>query len=295
MNRIINCIVILLLLSQTVFSQSKRTVAGEYRMMVPSYMNRVEARLVAIEQAKIDALAKEFGTIVSQTNLTVMEKANNQSSDSFYSLGMCDVKGEWLKDLKEPVVTEAIVDGQLWMIVEVKGVARELKSAKINIESHLLRNGKEDKYESDDYRSGDVFYMSFRSPTKGYLAIYLLDADRNAFPIVPSSNEEEFPIKRGERYVFVDNEQNHLILTTEKPQELNQVYVIFSPNKFYPENVVNSKKNPDLDKYLTEEYKTVTPLPYVPYKKFQKWLNELRLRDTEMQVVTKVLTIKSNE
>lgn len=288
-------LIALMLLSQTAYSQKKKSVTGEYRMLVPTYMSREEARLTTIEQAKTEALAKEFGTIVSQTNLMLMEQNNQRSNEVFYSLGQCDVKGVWLKTEGEPIVTEQIIEGEHWIEAKVKGIARELTSAKVNIENHLLRNGKGDEFESEEYRDGDQFYVSFQSPRNGYLAVYLLDAKRDAYLIVPNKDEELFPVKRGERYVFIDDEKEQLILTTEKPMEINQVYIIFSPNKFYSENVSVTNDGIDLDKYRTDEFKNITRPPYIPCKKFQKWINNLRLKDTEMQVVTKFITIKGHE
>ena len=288
-------LITLMLLSQMTFAQKKKSVTGEYRMLVPTYMSREEARLTAIEQAKTEALAQEFGTIVSQTNLMLMEQNNQRSNDVFYSLGQCDVKGVWLKTEGEPIVTEQIIEGEHWIEAKVKGIARELTSAKVNIENHLLRNGKGDEFESDEYRDSDRFYVSVQSPRNGYLAVYLLDAKRDAYLIVPNKDEELFPVKRGERYVFIDDEKEQLILTTEKPMEINQVYIIFSPNKFYSENVSTTSDGIDLDKYRTDEFKNITRPPYIPCKKFQKWINSLRIRDTEMQVVTKFITIKGQE
>lgn len=288
----VTTVIVFMLLSQIVYAQSVETVKGEYTYMVPEYESREIARLKAIDLAKIEALREEFGTIVSQSNILLMEESNTQSNNSFYSLGTCDVNGIWLKDTEEPTITEEFKDGQHWMIAKVKGKGRELKTAQINIDCHLLRNGKGDEFESDDFYDGNRFYISFRSPAKGYLAIYLLDPDRNAFPIVPSQDSELFPVKRGERYVFVDNEEEHLILTTDRPLEINQIYIIFSPNKFYPNNVIASNGDTKLERYRTEDFNSIYRPPYVPYEKFVNWLGNLRVKDNEMQVVTKLITIK---
>lgn len=294
MERRILLLLVCLLMSIGSYAQRQKTVKGEYRYAVPGYMSRDEARINAIEQAKIEALANEFGYNISQNNITLMEEENNRSRNSFYSLGQCDVKGEWLKT-EEEEVDEDIVDGQHWMTARVKGIAREIMFAKVNFETRLLRNGKSDEFEAEDFRDGDRFYVSFRSPANGYLTVYLLDADRNAYPIVPEKDAELFSVSRGERYVFVDNDREDLILTTDRPQELNQVYIIFSPNKFYPESVEAAEEDPRLKVYHTAEYGNVYRLPYVPYKRFQKWISKLRMKDPEVQVVTKFITIKGRE
>ena len=86
-----------------------------------------------------------------------------------------------------------------------------------------------------------------------------------------------------------------IYLTTDRQQELNQVYIIFSPNKFYPENVTAPQEDNALERYRTEEYNNVSRLPYVPLKKFQKWLSRLRDKDPEVQVVTKYIKITGLE
>lgn len=294
-NRIVLLLGALLSLPLLLSAQREATVEGVYHMFVPEYMSREEARIAAIEQARLEALANEFGTMVSQVNLDMMEQENSRSRETFYSLGQCDVKGEWIKDLKDPDIKESIEDGRHRMTVRVKGLAREVHFAKVNFDSRLLRNGKSDEYEAQDFHDGDRFYISFRSPAKGYLAVYLLDAERNAFPIVPLNNEENFKVKRGERYVFIDDSDNCLLLTTDRALELNQVYVVFSPNKFYNDNVEEANFDNSLDKYLTDEYKNVSRLPYIPFKKFQKWISRLRDKDPEVQVVTKYIKIIGRE
>ena len=278
-------------MSITVNGQRERKITGEFQYLVPGYMSLDEAKMTAIEKAKVNALAKEFGTIISETSLILMDEANNRSNSSFYSQGVCDVKGEWLKTIEEDI-KEEMADGCHWITAKVKGIARELKFAKVKFDARLLRNGKEDEYEDEDFHDGDRFYISFRSPTKGYLSIYLLDAERNAYPIVPEKDAEMFLVNRGERYVFVDNDKEDLILTAAQPLELNQVYIIFSPNRYYLENVEKGVNDASLTKYRTQENDDVFRLPYVPFKNFQKWISKLRIHDPEMQVITRLITIR---
>lgn len=295
MSKRLSFLIALLLLAFSVRAQHKETVTGECTYYAPSYMSLNEARLAAIEQAKINGLEKAFGTMVSQANLLMMEQENDRSNNSFFSLGECEVKGEWVGVPEAEIESEEIVDGQYIIKARVKGLAREVTFAKVNFETHLLRNGKGDEYETDEFKDGDSFYVSFSSPAKGYLAIYLLDADRNATRIVPRLDEDLFEVKRGERYLFVDDIKEHIILTTDRPQELDQVYIIFSPHKFYPPKEVAVDDNSSLDKYRTKEFDHVYRLPYVPFKDFQKWIRKLQLKDAEVQVATKYIKILGRE
>lgn len=269
-------------------------VEATYDYIMPSDVTPLVARTIAVERAKLEALAQKYGTIITQANSIMMANENARSKTSFYSLGDSEVRGEWRKTIDEKV-EEMIVDGLHVIRAWVKGEAREVKFAKVNFETHLLRNGKGDEYESEDYRDGDNLYISFRSPAKGYLAVYLLDADQNANRLVPDPDDDEelCPVKRGERYVFLDDENNRTFLTTDRQQEINKVYVIFSPNKFYPEPDEQNMDNSDLAQYKKGKYTRVYRLPFIPFKKFQKWIVKLRNKDPEVQVVTKFVKISN--
>ena len=52
-------------------------------------------------------------------------------------------------------------DGMLVVSVKVKGQAREILSASIDYQARILRNGIEDKFESDLFKNGDDLFLSF--------------------------------------------------------------------------------------------------------------------------------------
>ena len=273
-------------------AQKVKTVEGEYMFIVPSTLTPAEAKLTAVERAKTEALAKEFGTIVSQTNSTMMSTENDRTKSSFFSLGDSEVRGEWLKTIDQKV-EQQIVDDQLVIKAWVKGEAREVTFAKVEFETRLLRNGKEDKFESEVFRHGDDFYISFCTPANGYVSVYLLDAERKANLIVPVIGKELCPVNRNQPYVFGDKDGDALKLYTDQVQEINQVYVIFSPNKFYVPNIQQPTDHSDLAKFKKDKKdKELEHLPYIPFKDFQKWLVKLRKKDPEVQVVTKFIKIK---
>ncbi len=289
------CLTVLLLLvfGSVSYAQKIKTVEGSYTYIVPENKTLEEAKITAIERAKIEALANEFNTIVSQTNHTIITNEDTRTKSSFYSLGSSDVRGEWLKTIKSDI-TEQMTDGHLLIKAWVKGEAREITFARANFEAHLLRNNKDSESESEVFHDGDKFYISFISPSNGYLAIYLLDADCNATRIVPFQNEELCSVDRRKKYVFVDDPQNFIFLTTNRLQEINQVYVIFSPNKFYPEVDLIKSDNSSLTHYQHYGYVN-NHLPYIPFEIFQKWIDGLRKKDLEAQVVKKYIKIIGKE
>ena len=96
-------LIFLLTLTSTVFAQKMKTVEGEYTYHAPENVTVEQARRTALDRAMIQALADEFGTIVSQSNATRVENRNGHSDIDFLSIGGSEVKGEWIETIGEPI------------------------------------------------------------------------------------------------------------------------------------------------------------------------------------------------
>ncbi len=238
---------ILLLLSVLftipVFSQKMKTVEGEYTYHAPENVTLEEAKRIALDRAKIQALADAFGTIVSQTNATHVQNRNGSSDIDFLSVGGSEVKGEWIETVGEPQYDISYEQGMLVVKVSVKGKVREIVSAQIDIKAKVLRNGTEDKFESDEFRDGDDLYLSFVSPVSGYLAVYLVDAEQKAYCLLPYRSQTDgiYKVEANRRYVFFNIKDapaaerqfvDEYVMTCSRSSEYNQIYVIFSPQPF---------------------------------------------------------------
>lgn len=281
-----------LLLSTTVlFAQDIVEVEGEYTYVTSSEMSVAEAKRVAQERAKLQALADRFGTAIRQQNSTHINNSNTASTIDFLSIGNSEVKGEWVADIKEPVFEISFSDNNLIVKASVWGKAREIISASVDISAFLLRNGKERKYESDVFRNGDDMYLKFRSPIDGYLAIYLVDENSMAYRLLPYSGVDvgaQF-VESGKDYVFFDsdcasteqerNTIDELTITTDKNVEHNEIFILFSANQFIKPN--DSKTDESLPKSLNADV-------------FQKWLAKNRTKDAGMVVVNKLIKITKN-
>ena len=149
-------IFILLMLLNFLFisAQKIEKVHGEYTYHVPDNVSLEEGKRTAIERAKIQALADAFGALVSQNNSTIVKNENGKSSVNFLSIGGSDVKGEWIETIGEPKLDIFYESNMLTIKVSIDGKVREIKNASIDIEAKLLRNGTEEKYESDEFRNG---------------------------------------------------------------------------------------------------------------------------------------------
>lgn len=272
----------------SMIGQKVKTVECEYTYHAPENQTIEQAKHTAIDRARIQAIANEFGITVSQTNISSV----SLNSVDFQTIGMSEVKGEWIEDLNEPIISVDFTDGQIIITAIVKGKARELITAETDCLARVLRNGKEDKFESDQFYNEDQFYISFHSPANGYLAVYLLDNKGTAACLLPYPNHTDcnFPIMANRRYLLFDPDEGdkfteEYYLTCGSLPENNQIYIIFSPNKFVKAlDHISAKQSEELQ--LPRELKE---------QDFQKWLAKSRRRDPEMQVIRKYITIQNQQ
>lgn len=282
------CCLISISFSISCFSQQIKKAEGEYTYIVPENVDLEKAKHIALERLKTQLIADEFGTVVSQNNATTVKNSNGKSDIDFVSVGGSEVRGEWIETIGEPDFKPSFDNGQMIIKVHIKGKIREIVSAGINFKALVLRNGTEDKYEDDTFKSGDDLFLSFTSPVSGYIVIYLVDNDGTAFCLLPYQNQEQGNVKinANERYVFFSEKlspQNlkayvdEYTMTCSHSQELNQIYVVFSPNTFV--KAIDGKREDTLPRELSNE-------------DFQKWLAKNRSKDKDMTYKKVSITIK---
>lgn len=204
------------------------------------------------------------------------------------SIGGSDVKGEWIETIGDPKFDIFYESNMLTIKVSIDGKAREIKNAAIDLEAKLLRNGTEEKHESDEFRKGDDLYLYFKSPINGYLAVYLLDENtQQVFCLLPykSSGEPAYKIIHDKPYVFFSchkaeenpSEVDEYTMTCEHSMEQNTIYIVFSPNMFA--------------KAFAEDENIGLPRQ-LPLKEFQKWLGKCKAKALETQEKKIAITIK---
>lgn len=283
-------ILLLMILCCTAFAthaQKMKDVKGEATYFAREDESKEKAKQKALERAKINALEREFGTTVSQYNTIRMENVNGRSTSNFSSIGETEVKGEWIGDTKKPEYKIEFVDGVLVVTCRVWGQAREITGADIDLQFHILRNGTEERFESTDFRSGDDLYLSFQSPVSGYLAVYLVDAENQAFCLLPyrGQNIGIYPIEANRHYVFFNERLapaaersfvDEYTMTCERNSEQNHIYVIFSPNQFT--KALDLSEDIGLPRQLSQD-------------DFNQWRIKCRKRDKEMTSRPVTITI----
>lgn len=280
-------VVCLLSSASAVMAQRTKKVRAEYTYHAPENISLEEAKRIALERAKLQAIADEFGTVVSQSNTTLVSNRNGESSTDFFSLGGSEVKGEWIETIGELGYEIAYEQGMLVVKAIVSGRIREIVSAEIDIKAEVLCNGTDLKFARTDFKNGDDLYLYFQSPVDGYLAVYLLDeVSQMVYCLLPykSSSEAVTPIEHDTAYIFFSTahagDKAHLVdeytMTCTRSVERNTLYVVFSPNEFAKANSNN------VEELLPQE---------LSFEEFQKWLSKGRVRDKEMIIKRKYITI----
>ena len=259
-----------------------KTIKAEYTYYAPENVTLEQAKQTALQRARLQGIAEEFGTNMNQIGTTILENVNGKSNASVFQLTNSTVKGQWIRDIDEPKYDIKYEGSNLVVFVRVKFEAREVKSATVDFEAKVLRNGIEDKYESDEFKNGDDLFLSFQTPKDGYLAVYLVEVDM-AYCLLPYRNQTDgiCQVKANKRYVFFSTAEDksanvdEYVMTTDKQMENNVIYIIFSPNEFSKATDTQSNRQVRLE--------GTAGLPReLSFDKFQAWLSKLVGHDEKM-------------
>lgn len=266
------------LFSLTLCAQQVKKVCGEYTYYAEANQSLNDAKHAALINARLQALANEFGTIVSQSNSQKESSVNGKEDSYFFSLSESEVKGEWIEDVGEPTYDVSFVQEMLVVKCKIYGRARQLSNDAVDFTATVLRNGTEAKYADVSFRNGDDMFLLFRSPVDGYVAAYLIDETPTAYCLLPyiGNSDGQQHVSHDKEYIFFSpgksgkgDKIDEFTLTCSKDIERNQVYVIFSPKPFT--KALDSQKDEALPRQLG-------------YEDFSKWLGTCRKRDSKMGV-----------
>lgn len=282
---------ILILLSgvfATAMAQKPVKVCGEYTYYAPENVTLAQAKQTALQRARVAGLIEKFNQTVYQSNTTVVTNRGGESSTEMYTFGGSDARGEWIED-SEPPKYDVFYDQDMLVVkATVCGKAREIKSAGIAIDARVLRNGREPKYESDLFNSGDEMYLYFCAPVDGFVTVYLLDrGSQTVYCLLPyrSSPQGAVAVTHDKEYVFFHQDRkqkdwqyvDEYTLTAESAVEWNEVYVVFSPNPYA--------------KAISTATDVLAPRE-LPFKEFSAWITRCQTKDPDMTVSKHLIQIK---
>lgn len=267
----------------------KKRITANYLYHIPRGESDEEAERHALQRARTEAIAKAFGTFVSNNSTSVYEQQNDQYYQGYFQLTDCDVRGEWIS-ISGPKFDFGY-DGnhERSVLVMEDGYAVKL-GGDLNLDIRLLRSGldiERNKVGTHDiYKDGDNMYLYFKSPVDGYLTLYIVDNDNISNPRVarllpyPSENDGDAqPIKANHPYIFFSEDKAESELKedtreiymrcTNRDMDFNILYIIFSREPF----------TRCVDKSTEED-----EVPTLRMKIFQKWLSNRLSSDHELMI-----------
>jgi hypothetical protein len=269
-----------------------KKVSGTYKYYGDPNMSVKEVKAAAIENARIQALASEFGTLFTQNTLQEEDLKDGKEHSTFMQMNAAEVKGEWLEDLKDPeILSEELVNGALVVEVRVTGRARAISNETVEFETLTLRNGTTKRHADTNFMEGDDMYLYFKAPVDGYVAVYLIDETQTVSCLIPHEDDGDGqqPVEHGKEYIFFSTQHDEdfhgedgLKITCEDDRiELNHIHVIYSPNSFFK---VNDQQGKPLG------YDNLHRPRQLSLKEFTRWMSKLSGHDNRMG--RKVIQIK---
>jgi len=265
-----------------------KVLTGEATFYAESYHSMNDCRDGALQKARVNALAAEYGRTVSDHTTSVDQTSGRGEENFFQALSTTEVRGEWIADVGEPKFDVSLGNDGLYVVkCTVRGKTRPFSNEAVEFKATVLRNGDGARFADTGFKSGDVMRVLFQAPVDGYLAAYLACPDGNVYTLLPylSSNGADAKVKGGKEYVLFSpvtkdlGEPDEMKLVTSDPVERNQLYVVFSPNPFSRVNDTASEGNAPRS---------------LSFKEFSSWIAKARSRDPKMGMVMTPITITNN-
>ena len=284
-------ILFIIFMSSVLMAYSQRTakVSATYTFYAPETMSVEEAKRVALDRAKIQAIADEFGTVVSQSTTTVISNKNGESDTQFFALGGSDVKGEWIETIGEPSYEVSFAEHNLVVTCTVIGKIREIRPTKLYFEISILRNNQEAASDQIIFNNGDEMALKFQASSSGYLSLFWVDLKSNTvYRILPYS-QDSHPLQNiltNTPYIFFSKSNSNgmdpsyideYIMTCENGVEYNELFAVFSDKEYNTQNL----------QLLS------TGMYGVSHDDFQSWL--ARIKRSSNDVLIKKYEIKITE
>lgn len=297
---------IVFLISPALRADEIRKIRGEAERFSPHSESSEEARSKAIQEAKINALEKAFGSAITDRTINISDSHDGHTRNTTHSYGESVMNGDWIRSIKEEIVKVVPTEHGNIYYAKVYGEAREVKFDKIDIECRLLCNGTDpnkNRLRGDIFYEGDEMYVYFTSPVGGWLSIYLIDDDdeRTTQCLVPYDNQKEaaYPIAANKEYVFFSKRTaepqyagivTRMIVEARKRVDVNDLYVIFSPNEFTQAASTVYKHS----RHNTDETQIQADLMprETTYERFDKWLYNKRRKDSQLQHIPITFSIR---
>ena len=261
-------------------AQKKQLVRGSYTLQLGRSQTMESLEAQCIEQARLSAIAREFGTTVSETTLSNTKDVNGTSENQFSVLTRTAVKGEWLQDETPPVLSWECRESSMQVTAQVHGYVREFpKAGKAEITFYACSPGDSD-HAKTEFNHGESLHAFFKSSSTGYLSVYYIDHTTHTvqrlFPAATMASNNHISVQADRKYILFNRKtaadygwgQATMEIALELPKgsdaALDELVAVFSTEEY-------TKPSLNADNQLAE-LKEVA---------FETWLTDLKGRQKE--------------
>lgn len=314
MKKFIWFFIILTIFPTLLFSQKPVRVNGTWQMEIPDNLSKLEVLKQVKDLAQINALEREFGSVVVQGNSTYISNeqtgTKTRTKSVFNFIADRCVIGKITKEIKtefREMCGSRKIGGKEVSFIEitcdVEAEALKITTPPLDIKAFPL-SCTDEKCQTTDFKNLANLYLFFSSPKSGYITVYL-DSNNDTtqciypYPDWPESYEEGVPVVADKKYILFSEKQEfnyfpgenikfghwQLFTNKEGAQDMNVLFVIFSKtpiNKPFLSGV----------SAMQDGGKTYKLPKYLKSADFQNWLHKYQsFDDTNFQVAIIDITI----
>jgi hypothetical protein len=231
-----------------VAAQKHINTEGTYTMELSRTATMEATELQCIEQARLSAIAREFGTTVTETTINKTRDINGQTENSFQLLTRTSVLGEWIEDKDEPIVSWHCDGERLNVTAKVSGFIRMFsKEGRVDLTFHPCVAG-DPMNPRTEFITGEGLNALFKSSSNGYLSIYYIDHAANLvqrlFPAAAMATANHLPVEADKTYLLFNTktapnqgwQQATKEITVQLPlgaaSTLDELVAVFSPVEY---------------------------------------------------------------
>jgi hypothetical protein len=314
MNKLL--IPVLMLLPCGVFAQQGDIleIRGYAQVEYPDSKSKQQVEGEALEMAEINALEGAFGRAVVESNSTYLKNLNTgekvETTTVFNMMANTLVKGEVIEVIEkkfEEIPGIRIIDGKKVVVRDVKCTirikARELSESQPDFTAFPM-GCVHIKCRTTDFKNNDPLYLYFKSPSSGYLTIFLDDGykcqrllpyswmEENFGDGVPVTADKEYYLFSGDRvhtYFGDEFKADEYSMVAESLHDQNRIFLVYSST---PIPKPGLKQGVGIDDLSVAEKSCGWKVPKsIGSEDFQRWLIYNRIHNRNIRVKMIDITI----
>ncbi len=273
------------------WAQKNISLSGSYSMVLERNRTIEETEKLCIEQAKLTALAMEFGTAVTETMVSQTTDVNGQASNTFNVLTRTNVGGEWLEDEQKPELIWKCIGTTMELTANVKGIARAFpKAGKVETTFYTCTTADATREETN-FKNSEGINAVFRSAKNGFVSVYYIDyTAQTVYRLLPTGNgknNDGLEVKANQTYVLFNRQKAMEYGWGSVSTEL-ELEIPAGKTSATDELVVVYSTEPLTKPALNE---TKDGLSQMALEKFEMWVSEVARKNQKAIVKRSAITI----